>query len=121
WHRCLFYRFEDHGPQSSPKAPMNKYPHLLPAFQPLLEPYLAFHPDRPEDRHMHPLEGLIHFGPFSRSLAYHIYDPIRVALICPFGATTDVDRLLHELQGQHAPRERLQYLVNFTGFTQIFG
>jgi len=31
----------------------------------LPEPKLAFHPDRVSDRHIHPLLGLLRFGPYS--------------------------------------------------------
>ena len=31
----------------------------------LPEPSLSFHPDRPSDREVHPLHGLLRFGPYS--------------------------------------------------------
>jgi hypothetical protein len=35
----------------------------LPAFSVAQEPTLAFHPERSEDQDVHPLRGLLRFGP----------------------------------------------------------
>ncbi|MGC2202436.1 MAG: hypothetical protein WA633_20150, partial [Stellaceae bacterium] len=48
----------------------------------LPEPRLAFHPERTSDRDIHPLRGLLRFGPYSSGL---VPDPIRVATISPAG------------------------------------
>ncbi len=93
----------------------------LPAFKLLPEPELAFHPERAEDRHKHPLLGLISFGPFSRSLVGGVFDPIRIAMIVPNGMTKQIDGLLAEMERQHWPKERKQYLVEFPGFSRVFG
>lgn len=47
----------------------------------LTEPKLSFHPDRRSDRDIHPLSGLLRFGPYSKGLL--VPDPIRVATIAP--------------------------------------
>ncbi len=99
---------------------MNAIPRL-PAHQYLPEPELAFHPERREDRDVHPLRGLVRFGPFSRSLVNHVLDPIRVAMIAPPGSLTEVDRLISELEARHLPRERREYLLEFPGFSRVFG
>lgn len=44
------------------------------------EPKLAFHPERVTDRDIHPLQGLLRFGPYSSGI---VPDPIRVATITP--------------------------------------
>jgi len=93
----------------------------LPVYAVLREPDLAFHPDRPEDRSPHPLAGLVNFGPFSRSTVNAVLDPIRVAAIAPAGGSRLIDGLLAELEGHHTPRERRVYLVDFPGFTRVFG
>lgn len=93
----------------------------LPAHATLREPDLAFHPDRPEDRSPHPLLGLVNFGPFSRSTLNAVLDPIRVAVIVPAGALQVMEGLLTELEAHHTPRERRVYLVDFPGFTRVFG
>ena len=48
----------------------------------LSEPKLSFHPERQTDRDIHPLLGLLRFGPYSSGL---MPDPIRVATIAPAG------------------------------------
>lgn len=39
----------------------------LPAHRLLPESDLSFHPDRPDDRHVHPPLGLVNYGSLSRS------------------------------------------------------
>ncbi len=96
-------------------------PSQLPAHRVLVEPDLAFHPDRQEDRSPHPLQGLVDFGPYSRSLVNNVLDPIRVGAILPRGGMRVVDGLLREIESRHAPRERYNYLIKFPGFSRIFG
>jgi len=70
----------------------------LASFSVLAEPTLAFHPDRPEDRDVHPLRGLLNYGPFSRSLIAGVLDPIRVAAVGPRGVMAQLKVLLGELE-----------------------
>lgn len=87
----------------------------------LPEPDLSFHPDRASDREGHPLRGLDRYGPFSRSLIGGVLDPIRVAAIVPAGMEKPVQTLVSELEGEAKPRERPDYLINFRGFSRVFG
>lgn len=87
----------------------------------MAERQLVFHPERAEDRHEHPLRGLLAFGPYSRSLIGSVIDPIRVATIAPAGDTGHLTRLVAELEGPSAARERRQYLPDFPGFSRVFG
>lgn len=93
----------------------------LPTHSWLPEPELSFHPVRREDHASHPLIGLLKFGPFSRSLINNVLDPIRVAVITPYGTLETINRLLREFEQKHRPRERLAYLPEFLGFSRIFG
>src|SRR5271166_804291 len=93
----------------------------LPTYVSLGEPKLLFHPDRQGDTHKHPLEGLLRYGPFSRSLRQTVSDPIRIAVICPEGSFPRVRGLYAELQRNHRPRERKNYLLDFPGFSKVFG
>jgi hypothetical protein len=86
----------------------------------LSEPELAFHPDRPQDRHVHPLLGLEHFGPYSRSLNW-VIDPIRIAAVVPNGYLRRIDAFIAEFEQTHAPRERMDYLPRFPTFSRVFG
>ncbi|MHC4476522.1 MAG: argonaute/piwi family protein [Planctomycetota bacterium] len=93
----------------------------LPVHKCLSEPELLFHPERDEDRHQHPLVGLSQYGPFSRSLVNCILDPIRIAIVAPSSDSKKVDQLVMELEQRHKPRERSQYLLQFPGFSNVFG
>ena len=84
------------------------------------EPELLFHPDRAQETEVHPLRGLLRFGPYSRSLLQSVVDPIRIGIIAPFGGAAVVQRLLEELGRQQFPKERKAYLQEFPGFTRLF-
>ena len=62
----------------------------LPSYDAVSEPRLIFHPDRTEDTDIHPLRGLLTFGPYSRGMPLSAPDPIRVAVICPEDSFTAV-------------------------------
>ncbi len=94
---------------------------VFPAHRLISEPELAFHHERDEDRDRHPLVGLTRSGPYSRSLVNRLLDPIRIAVLAPHGALPTVDRLLQEMESRHTPRERREYLVDFPGFSKVFG
>ncbi|MEW6581578.1 MAG: hypothetical protein AB1416_02305 [Actinomycetota bacterium] len=87
-------------------------PHLW-----LPEPELAFHPDRVEDRHAHPLRGLLEHGPYSAGL---VMDPIRVATIAPHREGEPLYTFMGELRQAHTPRERREYLPTWPGFRTVF-
>ncbi len=84
----------------------------------LPEPLLAFHPERATDRHIHPLEGLLRFGPYSSGL---IPDPIRVATISPANESKRLYGFMKELNSPAKPNERLDYLPEWPGFKPLFG
>lgn len=96
-------------------------PFHLPVHGLIPEPELAFHPERREDRHTHPLTGLVQFGPYSRSLIQSFTDPIRLASIEPADMGRNIDRLMVELDQAHRPKERVKYLVEYPGFSKVFG
>lgn len=88
-------------------------PHLW-----LPEPTLAFHPDRVSDREIHPLRGLLRFGPYSAGL---VPDPIRVATIAPSGESSRLYGFMKELNSVYEPTERRDYLPTWPGFQRVFG
>jgi hypothetical protein len=81
------------------------------------EPKLAFHPDRPGDTDIHPLRGLLRFGPYS---AGWVPDPIRVATIAPPGEGQRLYNFMKELNSEFDPRERKDYLPKWPGFGAAF-
>ncbi len=84
----------------------------------LPEPKLAFHPDRPSEREIHPLRGLLRFGPHSATL---VPGPIRVATIAPFGESHRLYVFMKELKASYPPTERRDYLPAWPGFARVFG
>jgi len=84
----------------------------------LPEPRLAFHPDRSSDCDVHPLRGLLRFGPYSKGL---VPDPIRIATIAPHGESQRLYGFLNELKSTHLPSERKDYLPQWPGFHGVFG
>jgi hypothetical protein len=84
----------------------------------LKEPKLAFHPDRLSDRDIHPLNGLIRFGPYSSGL---VPDPIRVATIAPANEGSRLFDFMKQLNSTARATERIDYLPNWPGFKTVFG
>ena len=84
----------------------------------LTEPELVFHPDQTSDRELHPLRGLLRFGPHSAGL---VPDPIRVATIAPAGESQILYSFMKELNSVHKPTERKGYLPEWPGFRHVFG
>lgn len=84
----------------------------------LPEPKLSFHPDRTSDRDVHPLRGLLRFGPYSGGL---VPDPIRVATLAPAGESVRLYRFMKELNSAYKPTERKDYLPEWPGFHSVFG
>jgi hypothetical protein len=84
----------------------------------LSEPKLAFHPERASDHDIHPLRGLLRFGPYSSGL---VPDPIRVATISPAGESDHLFSFVRELNAASKPTERREYLPEWPGFQRVFG
>jgi hypothetical protein len=84
----------------------------------LPEPMLAFHPERKSDRDIHPLRGLLRFGPYSAGL---VPGPIRVATIAPSGESERLFGFVRGLNASSKPTERLEYLPGWPGFHGVFG
>ena len=83
----------------------------------LPEPRLLFHPERTGDTELHPLRGLLRFGPYSSNL---VPGPIRVATIAPAGDGKKLYAFMRELNEPHAVTERNDYLQPWPGFSQVF-
>jgi hypothetical protein len=94
-------------------------PSELPQHVVLPEPKLAFHPDRRSDQDIHPLKGLLRFGPYSKGLL--VPDPIRVATITPAEESHILYAFMKELNATFKPTERVEYLQDWPGFHPVFG
>ena len=99
---------------------MNSTAYTMPAHNWLTESELLFHPEQADHCNIHPLAGLIKYGPYSQTAISQVLDPLRVGFIVANGQTGLANQLLAELQQQAEPRERLSYLIDFPGFSQVF-
>ena len=84
----------------------------------LPEPRLSFHADRKSDHDIHPLRGLLRFGPHSKGL---VPDPIRVATIAPVAQAEQLYAFMRSLAGKFQATERKDYLPEWPGFQTVFG
>ncbi len=100
---------------------MTPQKNVLPSYQLVPEPTLRFHPERERDLEVHPLQGLRAYGPYSRKMPFSAPDPMRLAVICSQHAYDKVLTAIHELRTRHSPRERKNYLVDYDGFSSIYG
>lgn len=96
-------------------------PFRLPGHIVLPEPQLRFGSNDARDVDIHPIEGLIRFGPYSHGKLSPVANPIRVGMIVPAGLEESLVRQMRELDQEHKPRERKQYLPTFPGFEKVFG
>jgi hypothetical protein len=92
----------------------------LPDFTVLGEPRLAFHPLDPARRSVHPLRGLIDYGPFTSTVPQAVRPTIRLAGIGPAGEGRNVLNLVNEMRQPLKPDERLAYLPEWPGFADVF-
>jgi hypothetical protein len=97
------------------------HPFTLPGYITFPEARLRFGGDSERAIDVHSLRGLLSYGPYSSGKLSALSDPIRVAIIAPQGRVRPVVELLREMQQPHHPRERRQYLMDFPGFSKVFG
>lgn len=91
----------------------------LSPFTLLDEPRLAF---SPSDLHtdVHPLRGLLNFGPYSKG-SFGGYTPsIRIATIGPKSAFKQRGELMLSLLAKQRPTDRTEYVPEYPGFEALF-
>ncbi len=81
------------------------------------EAELAFHPERTSEVDLHPLRGLLRFGPYSSGL---VPDPIRIATIAPARQGARLYGFTKELAAEFKATERKDYLPAWPGFRKAF-
>jgi hypothetical protein len=93
----------------------------LPPFTLLDEPLLAFASDDARAVDLHPLRGLVRFGPYTKS-AFKPYTPeLRVALVGPVSGWQQVGSLMKVLRMPYDPEDRKEYVPRYPGFEKLFG
>ena len=98
---------------------MSHQSHLI-AYQNIPEPLLTFNPERDDCTSMHPLKGLIEYGPYNQKLIGNAFPTIRVATIGPRGTQKVISELINKLKSKQTPQERKEYLIDFPGFKNVF-
>lgn len=92
----------------------------LPPFTLLNEPLLAFSPSNTEQVDIHPLRGLVNFGPYSKG-SFGTYTPqTRIATIGPESAFRRRGELMASLRDPHQPSDRSEYVPPYPGFESLF-
>lgn len=93
----------------------------LPGHIVLAEPKLRFGSSDARDIGIHPMEGLLRFGPYSRDKLSAVSNPIRIGMILPADLEDRLVAQMRELDQPHQPRERKAYLPPYPGFEKVFG
>lgn len=93
----------------------------LPLFQLLEEPILSFSPDSPKKCDIHPLRGLVKFGPYSQRSFGSFSSELRIALVGPMSGRNDIVSLMKVVQKPQQPVDRPEYVPAYPGFEALFG
>jgi hypothetical protein len=96
-------------------------PSKLPPYRVLEEPKLAFNSEKPGAVHVHPLQGLMAFGPYGQAAQAMLGEEVRVATIGPPGTLRRVGDLFGQLNQPQKAQERRNYLPDFPGAPPLFG
>ncbi len=92
----------------------------LPPFTLLEEPLLAFSPANPDEMDVHPLRGLVRYGPFSKGSFAGFTSKVRVATVGPESAFKRRGALMASLRDTYDPSDRSEYVPKYPGFEQLF-
>lgn len=92
----------------------------LPPFTLLDEPQLCFSPSDPAHVDVHPLRGLVNFGPYSKGAFGGFTSRVRIATVGPDSAFWQRGELMRSLLGVHQPSDRSEYVPRYPGFERLF-
>lgn len=92
----------------------------LPPFTLLDEPLLSFSPSDPAQVDVHPLRGLVNYGPYSKGSFGGYISRVRIATVGPESAFKRRGELMASLRGAHQPSDRSEYVPPYPGFEQLF-
>jgi len=87
----------------------------FPSHLSLPEPELLFHGKK---THLHPLMGLIEYGPYGLKLG--VPAKVRFALLAPRLHRGKLEALVKELTRSAKPREATNYYPEYPGFEKLF-
>ena len=92
----------------------------LPPFTLLDEPDLAFSPSDATKVDVHPLRGLLNFGPYSKGSFGGYTSRIRIATVGPESAFRQRGDLMASLRIAHRASDRSEYVPEYPGFEPLF-
>jgi hypothetical protein len=92
----------------------------LPPFTLLEEPLLAFSPENRREVDVHPLRGLVRYGPFSKGSFAGFTAKVRVATVGPDNTFKRRGALMASLRDSYGPSDRSEYVPTYPGFEQLF-
>ena len=92
----------------------------LPPFTLLDEPKLSFSPSNSEEVDVHPLRGLVRYGPFSKGSFGGFTARLRVATVGPTSTFKRRGELMASLRNQYEPSDRSEYVPKYPGFETLF-
>lgn len=92
----------------------------FPPFTLLDEPLLSFSPSNASEVDVHPLRGLVNFGPYSKSSFGGYTSRIRIATVGPESAFKRRGELMASLRNSHQPSDRSEYVPAYPGFEALF-
>jgi len=93
--------------------------HII-AYQNIPEPLLTFNPEKDDCVSIHPLKGLLEYGPYNQKIIENAFQTIRVATMGPQGTQKIILELINRLKTKQIPQERKEYLIDFPGFKNVF-
>lgn len=92
----------------------------MPPFALLEEPLLVFSPTDQTHVDVHPLRGLVKFGPYSKDSFGKYASKIRIATVGPESAFKQRGALMASLKGSHRPTDRSEYVPQYPGFERLY-
>jgi hypothetical protein len=92
----------------------------LSPFTLLDEPLLSFSPSNVGEVDVHPLRGLVNFGPYSKGSFGGFTAQVRIATVGPESAFKPRGELMASLRGSYQPSDRSEYVPPYPGFEALF-
>ncbi len=92
----------------------------LPPFSLLDEPLLSFSAADDRQVDVHPLRGLLNFGPYSKGSFGGYTSKLRIATVGPEASFRRRGDLMASLRNAYQPSDRSEYVPRYPGFEALF-
>lgn len=92
----------------------------LPPFSLLDEPLLSFSASDDRQVDVHPLRGLLNFGPYSKGSFGGYTSKLRIATVGPEATFRRRGELMASLRNAYQPSDRSEYVPPYPGFEKLF-